>query len=331
MVKRSLFWGQAAGKLGEAVYYRAGGEQRTRTYVKNIKNPRSQAQAITRARLNNLTAVFRACPLFLRSFFKPAKPNQSAFNAFVSANSAANKFVANDRMVKFAQGTAMNMQVSNGSNGMNMNLSVAEMTPALEPDTPGWFIWTRPVYVPSLTFAESDKNTKTKNLNITDGKRLYQIFTAPENGFNLPAEFDLTLLIFEGGGDGMYAYTFTVHCSANSTDTLHIVEQNSQGSAVAQSANGYIQIGGVSVDTSSPTSTVAGNGTIGFGFAYESEAEVYCIPAVVVSYNTASGKVWNGATLGSTTLLAENYGTLAYDQPDGAAIVAEYTGVQTTI
>lgn len=37
MSKRSLFWGQAAGKLGEAVYYRAGGEQRTRTYVAKIK------------------------------------------------------------------------------------------------------------------------------------------------------------------------------------------------------------------------------------------------------------------------------------------------------
>ena len=34
MSKRSLFWGNGAGKLGEAVYYRAGGEQRTRAYVK---------------------------------------------------------------------------------------------------------------------------------------------------------------------------------------------------------------------------------------------------------------------------------------------------------
>lgn len=67
MVKRSLFWGQAAGKLGEAVYYRAGGEQRTRTYIKNIKNPKTQAQAIQRAKLNNLTACFRGASIFLRS------------------------------------------------------------------------------------------------------------------------------------------------------------------------------------------------------------------------------------------------------------------------
>ena len=41
MSKRSLFWGKASGKLGEAVFYRAGGTQRTRTYVKNVKNPKS--------------------------------------------------------------------------------------------------------------------------------------------------------------------------------------------------------------------------------------------------------------------------------------------------
>lgn len=37
MSKRSLFWGKGSGKLGEAVFYRAGGEQRTRTYVKTVK------------------------------------------------------------------------------------------------------------------------------------------------------------------------------------------------------------------------------------------------------------------------------------------------------
>jgi hypothetical protein len=41
MSKRSLFWGKGSGKLGEAVYYRAGGEQRTRAYVKTVKNPKT--------------------------------------------------------------------------------------------------------------------------------------------------------------------------------------------------------------------------------------------------------------------------------------------------
>mgnify|MGYP007050596991 CR=1 FL=1 len=41
MSKRSLFWGNASGKLGEAVFYRAGGEQRTRTWIPKIKNPKN--------------------------------------------------------------------------------------------------------------------------------------------------------------------------------------------------------------------------------------------------------------------------------------------------
>ena len=59
MSKRSLFWGQASGKLGEAVYYRAGGEQRTRSYVAKIKNPKTRAQALQRTKFNNMVAVFR--------------------------------------------------------------------------------------------------------------------------------------------------------------------------------------------------------------------------------------------------------------------------------
>lgn len=59
MSKRSLFWGQASGKLGEAVYYRAGGEQRTRAYARKIKNPKTRAQALQRTKFNNMVAVFR--------------------------------------------------------------------------------------------------------------------------------------------------------------------------------------------------------------------------------------------------------------------------------
>ena len=38
MSKGSLFWGNARGRLGQSVFYRAGGEQRNRTYVAKIKN-----------------------------------------------------------------------------------------------------------------------------------------------------------------------------------------------------------------------------------------------------------------------------------------------------
>ena len=83
MSKRSLFWANASGKLGETVFYRAGGEQRNRSYVKNVKNPKTQPQALQRAKFNNMVAVFRGVKAVADSFFTK-KSNQSGFNAFFS-------------------------------------------------------------------------------------------------------------------------------------------------------------------------------------------------------------------------------------------------------
>lgn len=89
MSKGSLFWGNASGKLGESVYYRAGGEQRNRTYVKKIKNPRTRAQAITRATMNNLVQTYKNGKGIYANSFPNRKNNQTAFNAFMQANKNA--------------------------------------------------------------------------------------------------------------------------------------------------------------------------------------------------------------------------------------------------
>lgn len=86
MSKRSLFWGQASGKLGETVLYRAGGEQRTRTYVAKIKNPKTLAQVENRLSMLNFSAVYRSLKPVLSSSFPNRTTAQSGFNAFVKAN-----------------------------------------------------------------------------------------------------------------------------------------------------------------------------------------------------------------------------------------------------
>ena len=90
MAKNSMFWGRASGKLGEAVLYRSGGQERSRAYVAKIKNPRSAGQALSRASLANLCSAFRVLkPLISQSF--PDRPTvQSAWNAFVQANKTRN-------------------------------------------------------------------------------------------------------------------------------------------------------------------------------------------------------------------------------------------------
>lgn len=86
MAKNSLFWGKASGKLGEMVLYRAGGEQRARTYVQNVKNPKSLAQMKQRIKMASLVGFFNGAREVLRASFPNRKTNQSGFNAYMAAS-----------------------------------------------------------------------------------------------------------------------------------------------------------------------------------------------------------------------------------------------------
>ena len=331
MVKRSLFWGQASGKLGEAVYYRAGGEQRTRTYLKNIKNPKTQAQAIQRARLNNLTACFRGASIFLRSFIKAPKANQSAFNAFVSANSQANIYVATDTMVKMQQGIPLGLLFANGNSGDDLSLSIIQCGRVVEPETSGKFALAKAMYLPALQSNEGTLDTKSGMLKVVDGKTLYSIFTAPQNGFTLPSEFDLTVLLSEGAGEGMVFITATVHCSATSTDTLHIVQKSQEVGITDADIGNWILAGGVTGPTDGTGATTPGMGLLAFGLTAVAANELSCSVGVVLSYVGANGKTWNQVYMPSTEALTTEYGVFAYDGTTGKEIVAGYTATQNTI
>ena len=89
MAKGSQFWGNASGKLGEQVLYRAGGEQRARTYVARIKNPRTESQAVNRLSMRNFATMFRAYKDVIRLSFPNRPVKESGFNAFIKANKTA--------------------------------------------------------------------------------------------------------------------------------------------------------------------------------------------------------------------------------------------------
>ena len=89
MAKGSQFWGNASGKLGEQVLYRAGGEQRARTYVARIKNPRTEGQAVNRLSMRNFATAFRAFKDVIRLSFPNRPVKESGFNAFIKANKTA--------------------------------------------------------------------------------------------------------------------------------------------------------------------------------------------------------------------------------------------------
>lgn len=83
MTKRSMLLSLASGKLGDMVFYRAGGEQRTRTRV-IPKNPKTIAQMNQRLRMLNPSAIYRSLGSILSASFVDRNSNQSSANKFMS-------------------------------------------------------------------------------------------------------------------------------------------------------------------------------------------------------------------------------------------------------
>lgn len=76
-----MLLGLAAGKIGDLVFYRDGGEQRTRTRV-IPRNPRTSAQQAQRSKIANASAMFRVLSAVLADSFVNRPSNQSGFNAY---------------------------------------------------------------------------------------------------------------------------------------------------------------------------------------------------------------------------------------------------------
>ena len=221
MSKRSLFWGQASGKLGEAVYYRAGGEQRTRAYVHKIKNPKTRAQALQRTKFNNMVAVFRGTSVFVKSLFKAEKSSQSPFNAFVKSNFPLCLTVADREMVELGEGGSQNFVFANGSVNFNTVPSIIPFKPLGNVENTLDYYW-------GLSIAGGDVNSSRTVVGdivgLYTGAEIYQALVGTANPYNLPAHFTLSFIECVQGNVAPAYYTYTVNCSADSTDTLRCVQ-----------------------------------------------------------------------------------------------------------
>lgn len=221
MSKRSLFWGQASGKLGESVYYRAGGEQRTRTYVAKIKNPKTRAQALQRTKFNNMVAVFRGTSVFVKSLFKSEKSSQSPFNAFVKRNFPLCLTVADKEMVEFGEGGAENFVFANGSVNFNTVPSKIPFKPlGSEENTLGYY-WGLAIAGGDVTTARTIAGSV---VGLYTGAEIYQALVGETNPYNLPAQFALSFIECIQGNVAPAYYTYTVNCAADSADTLRCVQ-----------------------------------------------------------------------------------------------------------
>lgn len=96
-----MLLGLAAGKIGDLVFYRDGGEQRTRTRVVP-KNPRSPLQMAQRVKMANVSAVYRLFSNVMRDSFTNLPSNQSGYNAFAKQAIPVSPYVTRNMALRGA-------------------------------------------------------------------------------------------------------------------------------------------------------------------------------------------------------------------------------------
>ena len=128
MSKGNLFFGNARGKLGETVFYRAGGEQRNRTYIKKIKNPKTIAQMTQRILTLNPISMYKNMKPVISESFTERKANQSSYNKFVQENSSAKKFFITKAMLEQNLCVPYGATIAKGSLGVNLEPRIEMLT-----------------------------------------------------------------------------------------------------------------------------------------------------------------------------------------------------------
>lgn len=126
MTRRNLILGTASGKLGDMVFYRQGGEQRTRTRV-TPKNPKSIKQMTQRLKMVNPQVAFNCFKPIIKSGFLALSARESAFNAFTRDAIKNNPYYITKEQAGIPAPICRNMLVTSGSLGLNLQPAVKEI------------------------------------------------------------------------------------------------------------------------------------------------------------------------------------------------------------
>ena len=283
MSKRSLFWGKGSGKLGEAVYYRAGGEQRTRAYVKTVKNPKTYQQALQRTKFNNLVGCFKGISTAVKSFYTKRASNQSPFNAFFRKNWPLNLWVSDKEITGVNEGVFQGLYVADGDLTLDTTITVESPTLA-DPDY--YLTWTVPAGNYTIPVG-------TDSAQIVVGSELYQLLVGETNPYGLPSEFYVTVLQFQQGYANNAAQVFSIRCAADSTEHFRYVQGSPKLPVPTQAQMDRLLLAGDGTITAPAGSTAGkavGVSKICIGQQSATEAALALGAAVVVSFKDASGK-----------------------------------------
>lgn len=324
MSKRSLFWGKASGKLGEAVFYRAGGAQRTRTYVKTVKNPKSYQQALQRTKFNNLVGCFKGISTAVKSFYTNRASNQSPFNAFFRKNWPLNLWVADKEITGVNEGVFQGLYVADGD--LNLDTTITVESPGKE-DPNYYLTWTVPAGNYTIPVG-------TDSAQIVVGSELYQLLVGETNPYGLPSEFNVTVLQFQQGFASNAAQVFSIRCAADSTDHFKYIQGSPKLPVPTQAQMDrllFVGAGTTNPPENSKPGTAKGVSKICIGQQSATEADLNLGAAVVVSFKDASGKRCTRSVVTYGKALQKTASDYTPSGDAGRSIISQYEVASTLI
>lgn len=195
MSKGSIFWGNASGKLGESVFYRAGGEQRNRTYVRNVKNPKSVKQMTQRFKMLNLMAAFHSLSSVLQVSFPDKASKRNAWNEFASLNAGRSVACAQPNFIADGICVPNNLIVANGTIGLSTRLAAFKIGPNGDEVSASGFELAD-IYLPVnlAPYGGTDFSTAQTD-TLIEGNQVQDNMQAIANYLGLPSAFKLTSII----------------------------------------------------------------------------------------------------------------------------------------
>lgn len=324
MSKRSLFWGHGSGKLGEAVYYRAGGEQRTRAYTKNVKNPKTYSQAVQRTKFNNLVGCYKGISTAVKSFYTNKNANQSPFNAFFRKNWPLNLWVSDKETTGVCEGVFQNFYVADGDLTLDTTISV-ESPPLADPNY--HLTWTVPAGDYTIPVG-------TDSAQIVVGSELYQLLVGTTNPYGLPSEFNVTIFLFQQGFVNNAAQVFSIRCAADSTEHFRYVQGSPRLPVPTQAKMDNLLFAGdgnITAPSGSAAGKAVGVSKICIGEQSTTEAAVALGAAVVVSFKDASGKRCTRSVVTYGKALQEIARDYTVTGEVGRSIISQYEVANTLI
>lgn len=324
MSKRSLFWGKASGKLGEAVFYRAGGTQRTRTYVKNVKNPKTNQQAVQRTKFNNLVGCFKGISTAVKSFYTKRESNQTPFNAFFRKNWPLNLWVADKEITGVNEGVFQGLYVADGD--FNLDTTITVESPTLAD----------PNYYLTLTVPAGDYTIPAgaDSAQIVVGSELYQLLVGENNPFGLPSEFFFTVFLFQQGYASNAAQVFSIRCAADSTDHFKYIQGSSKLPVPTQAKMDRLLLvgdGTITPPSGSTAGKAVGVSKICIGEQATTKDALAFGAAVVVSFKDASGKRCTRSVVTYGKALQEIASDYTVTGEVGKSIISQYEVSNTLI